>query len=173
MVALKGDPVKPASDINDVKLSLSSFDNKVGVLGTGNFGKAIVSKLVSSGVNVIWGSRSPGTDQVPVETVMSENMLIMAVPVFSWSQLPLDMIQSGTIVIDCSNRQQWCQDGDLSQAEQLQHLLPPGVAVVKCFNTVSAYELENPSFSAGKQVIFYSTNCVLLISSKNIHCRLV
>ena len=30
--------------------------------------------------------------------------------------------------------------------------MPPGVAVVKCLNTVSAYELENTTDTAGKTV---------------------
>ena len=30
--------------------------------------------------------------------------------------------------------------------------MPPGVAVVKCLNTVSAYELENTADTAGKTV---------------------
>ena len=131
---------------------------RVGVLGTGNFGRAIVAKLRTCGVDVVWGSRSPdsGSGQIPAEKVMMESVIILAVPVFSWTQEPmkkmLSSLEPGTVLIDCSNRSKWCLDDQKSQAEQLQLLTPDGVHVVKCFNTLSAYELENTTFS-GKQVI--------------------
>ena len=124
----------------------------VSVLGTGNYGRALVTKLTSSGVSVVWGSRSPAPGQVTVEeAVTSVSLVILAVPVFSWSQLPLTSLRPGTTVVDCSNREEWC-DQTLSNAESLQTMLPPGVFVVKCLNTVSAYQLENQTFSDGKQV---------------------
>ena len=124
----------------------------VSVVGTGNYGRALVTKLTSSGVSVVWGSRSPAPGQVTVEEAMtSVSLVILAVPVFSWSQLPLNSLRPGTTVVDCSNREEWC-DQTLSNAESLQTMLPPGVFVVKCLNTVSAYQLENQTFSDGKQV---------------------
>ena len=147
----------------------------VSVVGTGNYGRALVSKLTSCGVSTLWGSRSPDQvsshAQVSVEEAMvGSSVIILAVPVFSWSSLPLAILQPGTIVIDCSNRLQWCCSDDLSQAESLQQLLPQGVTVVKCLNTVSAYELENQSFSAGKQVSFnhLTNNCHLNLLGS--HC---
>jgi len=128
---------------------------RVAVLGTGTFGSALVAKMKQCGIEVIWGSRSPKTNQVPVEKVISESVVVMAVPLMSWSSLTSSCFQHlepGTIVIDCSNRQKWCKENEESQAEQLQKILPADVTVVKCFNTISAYELENTSFSAGKQV---------------------
>merc|ERR1719347_432734 len=86
---------------------------------------------------------------------MMESVIILAVPMFSWTQEPmkkmLSSLETGTVLIDCSNRSKWCQDDQKSQAEQLQLLTPDGVHVVKCFNTLSAYELENTTFS-GKQI---------------------
>ena len=156
-----GEPLKSKSKTAPLSVSmvpaLSEAGVSVSVVGTGNYGRALVSKLTSCGVATMWGSRSPDPlstpVQVPVEQAMlGSSVIILAVPVFSWSHLPLASLQPGTIVIDCSNRLQWCSDADQSQAETLQQLLPPGVNVVKCLNTVSAYELENQSFSAGKQV---------------------
>ena len=46
------------------------------------------------------------------------------------------------VVIDCSNRSS-SQAGPTSQAEVLQSLMPEGVDVVKAFNVLSAYTLEN------------------------------
>ena len=131
---------------------------RIGVLGTGNFGRAIVTKLRSAGVHVVWGSRSPdsGSGQIPAEKVMMESMIVLAVPVFSWNQEPMEKMLSslepGTVLIDCSNRTKWCKQDQMSQAEQLQLLTPDGVHVVKCFNTLSAYELENQIVN-GKQVM--------------------
>mgnify|MGYP001200940556 CR=1 FL=1 len=127
---------------------------RVTVVGSGNFGRAIVAKIRSAGFDVIWGSRNPTGDQVPVEKVMMESLLILAVPSFSWSSLPLSSLQPGCVILEPSNRSARCEPHQQSQAERLQQLLPPGVSVVKCLNTVSAYELENTSFAAGKQVIF-------------------
>ena len=127
--------------------------SRVAVVGSGNFGRAIVAKVRSAGFDVIWGSRNPTGDQVPVEKVMMESLIILAVPSFSWSSLPLSTLQPGCVILDPSNRSSVCQPHHQSQAESLQQLLPQGVTVVKCLNTVSAYELENQSLEAGKQVI--------------------
>ena len=129
-----------------------ALPSRVAVVGSGNFGRAIVTKVRSAGFDVIWGSRNPVGDQVPVEKVMMESLLILAVPSFSWSSLPLSSLCPGCVVLDPSNRRARCEPGSVSQAESLQQLLPPGVTVVKCLNTLSAYELENMSFAAGKQV---------------------
>ena len=142
---------KASSVEKDVMVGLGGT-SRLGVVGTGNYGRAIRAKLVGSGVVVVWGSRTPDQDQVTLEKVMEESLIILAVPVFSWSSLPLSSLQPGTVVIDCSNRTSWCRQEEISQAEQLQDLLPSGVTVVKCLNTVSAYELENTSLSPGKQV---------------------
>ena len=64
----------------------------------------------------------------------------------------LSSLEPGTVLIDCSNRTKWCKQDQMSQAEQLQLLTPDGVNVVKCFNTLSAYELEN-QIVTGKQVM--------------------
>ena len=115
----------------------------------------MVTRLEERGVDVAWGSRHPDTGQVSVEELMMTQepiMILLAVPSFSWSSLPLSRLQPGTIILDPSNRRSRCEADMTSQAESLQHLLPPGVSLVKCLNTLSAYELENQTFVAGKQV---------------------
>ena len=141
---------KPATGAKEVVVSLARA--RVGVVGTGNYGRALRSKLISVGAEVVWGSRTPASHQVSLETVMEEKLVILAVPVFSWPNLPLDSLVEGAVVVDCSNRSSWCREEQISQAEQLQDLLPSGVRLVKCLNTVSAYELENSSLTPGKQV---------------------
>ena len=139
-----------------------ALPSRVAVVGSGNFGRAIVTKVRSAGFDVIWGSRNPVGDQVPVEKVMMESLLILAVPSFSWSSLPLSSLCPGCVVLDPSNRRARCEPGSVSQAESLQQLLPPGVTVVKCLNTLSAYELENQSLEAGKQVINLKSEAMVL-----------
>ena len=138
-------------------LGTSADVSRVGVIGTGAMGRALVTRLEESGVEVVWGSRhpDPDKDQVSVEEMMMSPepmMIILAVPSFSWSSLPLSSLQPRCVILDPSNRSSVCQPHHQSQAESLQQLLPQGVTVVKCLNTVSAYELENQSLEAGKQV---------------------
>ena len=135
----------------EVLLTLAGM-TRLAVVGTGNYGRALRAKLIGSGAEVVWGSRRPGDSQVTVEAALQESLVILAVPVFSWPSLPLASLQPGSVVMDCSNRKSWCRPEEISQAEQLRDLLPAGVKVVKCLNTVSAYELENSSLSPGKQV---------------------
>jgi len=124
----------------------------VGVVGTGIFGKAITTKLMKCGIQVVVGSRNPAGPVVSIGKALQEKIVILAVPSFSWPDLPLTKIMAGTVLIDCSNKTKTCALDELSQAEKLQQLLPPGVHVVKGFNTISAYELENQSFSVGQQI---------------------
>ena len=73
---------------------------------------------------MVWGSRSPGPDQqqVPLEKAMGEGVLVLAVPTFSWTQLPLDTLQPGTVIIDPSNRTSSCPPDCLSQASSSRSL---------------------------------------------------
>ena len=100
---------------------------------------------------------------------MEEMLVVLAVPVFSWSSLPLTSLAEGAVVVDCSNRTSWCREGEISQAEQLQDLLPSGVRLVKCLNTLSAYELENTSLSPGKQVTFSQLSTSLSFPTSTSH----
>ena len=128
---------------------------QVAVLGTGRLGGALVSRLRECGVAAVWGSRAPdpALGQVPaLEAAQLGGLVVAAVPAFSWPQLPLASLRPGAVLLDPSNRTSSCPPDCQSQAEQLQQLVPPGVAVVKCLNTVSAYELENTAATAGKTV---------------------
>ena len=124
----------------------------VGIVGTGSYGRALASKLEWSGLQVIIGSREPQGKCVSVETALQESVIVLAVPMFSWVETPLDRIAPGTVVIDCSNRHKSCSLHQLSQAETLQQMLPPGVHVVKALNTISAYEMENQTVSGRKEI---------------------
>jgi len=127
-------------------------ETPIGVVGSGNFGKAITTKLRKCGIPVVVGSRSPSLSQVSIERALQESIVILAIPTFCWKDLPVAKIKPGTVIIDCSNRTKSCKPNEQSQAERLQQLLPHGVNIVKCFNTISAYVLENEDFSAGQQI---------------------
>ena len=75
---------------------------------------------------MVWGSRTPGHDQqqVPLEKAMVEGVLVLAVPTFSWPQLPLASLRPGAVLLDPSNRTSSCPPDTLSQAEQLQEPKP-------------------------------------------------
>ena len=55
--------------VKEVRLSLARV--RVGVVGTGNYGRALRSKLLSVGAEVVWGSRSPGPGTHQVSLVHS------------------------------------------------------------------------------------------------------
>ena len=129
---------------------------QVAVLGTGRLGGALVSRLRECGVAAVWGSRAPdpALGQVPaLEAAQLGGLVVAAVPAFSWPQLPLASLRPGTVLLDPSNRASSCPPDTLSQAEQLQQLAPPGVAVVKCLNTVSAHELENTADTGAARTV--------------------
>ena len=68
-------------------------------------------------------------------------------------------------MIDCSNRVQ-SKAEEISQAEYLQTLVPRGVTVVKAFNVLSAYALENGGgMSEPKEVIYYFIATFRLLSN--------
>jgi hypothetical protein len=104
---------------SDIKVNIGEADC-VGVVGTGNFGKAITNKLVKCGVQVVVGTRNPTGLFKSIEKALQENIVILAVPSFSWPDLPLTKIQAGTILIDCSNRTKTFASDEISQAEKHQ-----------------------------------------------------
>ena len=65
----------------------------------------------------------------------------MCVPKDFYEKQPLHLLD-GKTVIDVSNRSTTYRKMEISQAEYLQSLLPRS-AVVKAFNVLSAYALEN------------------------------
>ena len=103
---------------------------------------------------------------------MQEKVVILAIPYQIYSKLSLSL-QPGTILVDCSNRSKRCLETQLSQAETLQ--APAGVHVVKAFNTVSAYELENGG-SVGREVAIAGNNVrakqVILVELTGFHSLL-
>merc|ERR1711892_195305 len=150
------------SNMTDSKTGLRNdgtggSSDAVAVLGTGSFGQALAKRLGNGGVKVVLGSRHPGkieSGQTSLNhdyLINMRNIIILAVPFKFVSSLPLDKLSPHQIIVDCSNRGEKCKPGEMSQAENIQDLLPPGCVVVKCFNTLSAHELDSRG-SGGREL---------------------
>lgn len=150
---------KASSAVLQGSTSLSWFcptrDGKkcVVVLGSGDFGLALGARLVQADYCVVVGSRNPDRSRKRAleagasimqqeEALQQSNVVVMAVPFTHLASLPTNHL-AGKVVIDVSNRSPSASKslGSMSQAEQLQALLP-SARVVKAFNVLSAYALS-------------------------------
>jgi predicted dinucleotide-binding enzyme len=116
---------------------------RVCIVGTGAFGCALSGRLARRGVPHVVASRSPGPGQLGLEPALREGgLIVLAVPAAALPGLPLALLPAGAVVVECSNRRRECPPGRPSQAEEAAACLPPGIALVKALNTVSAHQLE-------------------------------
>lgn len=149
----------------------------IGVIGCGNMGAAIARRLSSSGYDVFMGSRRPEHHKyrsLPaeitsvVECVQLSSILFIAIypEYYNTILIPLaDNDQSlfdGKILIDISNptgKERKCTDDALSNAEQLQIAIP-NATVVKGFNTIPAFLMENIAFGQSPCVVVASDDSI-------------
>ncbi|XP_046564666.1 metalloreductase STEAP4-like [Haliotis rubra] len=145
---------------------------RIGIVGTGTFGRSLAKRLVLSGYDVIIGSRKPARRKLSeydeclrdiqlttvTECVRLCEVVFVAVHAehFQETLAPLTDIFTDIIVIDVSNRDS--PSNKTSNAEFLQSLLPTAT-VVKAFNTTSAYIMEN-DIAGGSRNIFVASNDV-------------
>lgn len=131
----------------------------VTVLGSGDFGRALAHRLHTVGYNVTIASREPQANRalapegVPVlglGSLTSAELVVVAVPRDFYHTLPSHLLQD-KILIDVSNRATVKRNEPVSQAEYLASLFPNS-RVVKAFNVLSAYSLENGGMQGSKQV---------------------
>lgn len=145
----------------------------IGILGTGDYGRALAKRLLRSGYQVIMGSRDPDPQRVTsideelkpvkVETInhvlSNENIFIVFLAVhsknFSACLAPSIDSLGDKILIDISNQDK-LNKGE-SNAEKLAETFP-GVRIVKAFNTLSAYAMESDTFGGTKQVLIASND---------------
>jgi len=130
------------------------------VIGSGDFGRALAGRLAKSGYSVTIASRDGGvrnSDLIPtgvrisgLTEVSRADIVIVAIPFEFYPSLPVSLL-AGKVVVDVSNRSSSKRTTELSQAEQLAQLLPHS-KVVKSFNVLSAYSLENGGLQGSKQV---------------------
>ncbi|XP_076067710.1 metalloreductase STEAP4-like [Oratosquilla oratoria] len=139
----------------------SSDDEDVVVLGSGDFGRAIASRLRQAGLGGAVASRDPEKNRRMVEEmgctigtyeeILPESrIVVLAVPYECHQDLPARLL-SCKILVDVSNRHPEEKAGPKSIAEVLQASLP-GSRVVKALNTLSAYSLETGAIQGSKEI---------------------
>ncbi|KXJ25415.1 Metalloreductase STEAP4 [Exaiptasia diaphana] len=148
---------------------MSMSKEPIVIVGTGDFGRALATRLHRFGFKVVLGSRSPSTVEAKVipqhvellenkEALQRGNIIIFAVHRQSYEALAneyRDMLKQ-KIVVDVNNPQT-SKKGAQSSGEYLGSLLPES-KVVKAFNVISAWALESDSFGGSKQVPLCSNN---------------
>lgn len=153
----------------------------VGILGTGNFARALARRLYVSGYDVIIGSRRPETKSLSAvdeclcnvklvsteECIKTVSIIFLAIHVENFKDLLEDHVDKldGKILVDVSNRDR--PNDSFSNAEYLQKLVPTAT-VVKAFNIISAYALENDYNTSSRQVFIASNNEVASETVSNI-----
>ncbi|XP_071078489.1 metalloreductase STEAP4-like [Haliotis cracherodii] len=164
----------PQSDaVKDERGEMEShISRRIGIIGTGTFGRALAKRLILSGYDVIIGSRKPASRKLSeydeclrdveltkiTECVNLCEVVFVALHAehFQDTLSPLTDIFNNTITIDVSNRDR--PSNKISNAELLQSLLPTAT-VVKAFNVTSAYVMEN-DIAGGSRNIFVASNDV-------------
>ncbi|XP_028516730.1 metalloreductase STEAP4 [Exaiptasia diaphana] len=124
---------------------MSMNEEPIVIVGTGDFGRALATRLHRFGFKVVLGSRNPSTVETKVipllvdvlenkEALQRGNIIIFAVHRQSYEALAneyRDMLKQ-KIVVDVNNPQT-SKKGDQSSGEYLASLLPES-KVVKAFN---------------------------------------
>lgn len=131
---------------------------KVTLLGTGLFGRALASHIRSHAPTITLIVSSRSTTLKPPAAIENADVVILAVPVLAYQQV-LDSIspgiKPGCILVDVSNRPLKIGSSHSfseSSAYSLQKMAPAGVHVVKAFNTISAQQLQSMPRAGGSRV---------------------
>uniref|UniRef100_A0A8C7HHX7 STEAP family member 4 n=1 Tax=Oncorhynchus kisutch TaxID=8019 RepID=A0A8C7HHX7_ONCKI len=134
---------------------------RVCVFGTGDMGRSLGLRLLQAGYGVVFGSRRPHSSSslIPhgaqvlghAAASQSAHLIFIAVQREHYDFLvPLANQLKGKVLVDLSNNLRKNQYPE-ANAEYLQSLVP-GAEVVKGFNTLSAWSLQNGPSDANRQV---------------------
>ena len=147
---------------------------KIAVLGTGNVGQALGTRLAACSHTIVYGSRTPGSEKSRAlaaetpgarvtswhEAAAESEVVILATP---WETAP-QVIKAcdglaGKVLIDCINPLNADFSGlalgfDTSCAERIQQWAPEA-SVVKAFNSVSAATMRDPRYGDVAATLFY------------------
>ncbi|XP_046864239.1 metalloreductase STEAP4-like [Xenia sp. Carnegie-2017] len=150
-------------------LAENKTQEKLTVLGTGDFGRALTKRLSTAGYHVVMGSRNPekcrGLLHLLPFNIVSLNdalehsdIIFLAIPLHGYDSLSTSLGSqlNGKIVVDVSNRTQ-TSFNELSNAEYLSSLLPKA-HVVKGFNVISAWALEQDIYGGSRIVYICGDN---------------
>lgn len=152
-------------------------DSRIGIIGCGNMGLALARRLLAFGHTVVLGSRRPERHRhnaTSVEIISIEecihlsSILFIAIHADHYDSILKSLLSKNSsvfdrkIVIELSN--QTTNDGKfsslvLSNAERLQFDMP-NAFIVKGFNTISSYAMEN--------TIAGEPRCVYVASNSSI-----
>lgn len=141
---------------------------EVGIIGSGNIGKAVATRLVAAGHRVLLSnSRGPETiaeleqslGQLASAGTVEQaaafgEVVVVAVPLGAVSTLPAEPL-SGRVVVDANNYypgrdgQIAALDSGSTTSSELLAAQLPGAHVVKAFNTIQAARLEHDGLPAG------------------------
>lgn len=130
------------------------------IFGTGDLGRSLGQRLLQSGYKVVYGSRRPhscgplppGAEVMSHEAAaQSAGLVFMCIHREHYDFLETIAPQlKGKVVVDVSNNLKKNLYPE-ANAEYLQRLIP-GAHVVKAFNTISAWALQNGPSDASRQV---------------------
>ncbi|XP_060589783.1 metalloreductase STEAP4-like [Ruditapes philippinarum] len=143
----------------------------LGILGTGDFARALAKRLYFSGYEIVLGSRRPEEKSFSAideclcnmrlvtteECIKSVSIIFLAIHAENYKDLLEEHADKldGKIIVDVSNRDRPSETK--SNAEYLQRLIP-NASVVKAFNVISAYAMENDYNTSSRQVFIASNN---------------
>ncbi|XP_030251003.1 metalloreductase STEAP4 [Sparus aurata] len=131
------------------------------IFGTGDFGRSLGQRLLQSGYRVVYGSRRPhscgplpqGAQVMSHTAAAAQSASLVFVCIHREHYDFLETLApelKGKVLVDVSNNLKKNLYPE-ANAEYLQRLIP-GAHVVKAFNTLSAWALQNGPSDASRQV---------------------
>jgi len=145
---------------------------RIGILGSGKVGQALMTTFESAGFNVLYGVRNIATHTGGGKAVSLQEaadlatIVFLAIPAAGVEELVSSLGDSlkGKIVVDCTNPLTW-DNGPVwnppaegSMTAKLVSMLPSS-KVVKAFNTMGAEHMADPFFSGSSAVqVFLAGN---------------
>ena len=131
-------------------------NDRVAILGYGNYGKALGSRFNAAGIPFVVGRRNqetrysePDINCVAYDKAAEDaNIIFLAMPAHAYDDVipPLSSLLVGKIIIDVSNAE---NVSDNCNAVHLASLLPDS-KIVKALNTISAWALQNDLYGASR-----------------------
>lgn len=156
-----------SKEVNSESVSLCPLSTAVAteqemlcIFGTGDLGRSLGQRLLQTGYKVVYGSRRPhscgplppGTQAMShVAAAQSARLVFVCIHRENYNFLETLAPQlKGKVLVDVSNNLKKNMYPE-ANAEYLQRLIP-GAQVVKGFNTLSAWALQNGPSDANRQV---------------------
>ena len=154
-------------------ISVDMANTQIGIIGTGDYARALAKRLMYSGHSVTCGSRTPARKNLAqidpalkevcisstAECIEISDIIFLAIPAEVHNTIKkFSNNLEGKIVVDISNpvSEDDVKALDGSIAENLARLLPQA-KIVKAFNTLSAYGLEvDASITTGNRDVLVS-----------------